>query len=270
MGEARGKKGKKSRWQLQLGLKETIFATVGLAGMLMMSFALGTLAGRGDIYRVLHNWGVLGPEAGKALQAWPPAPPQPPTTLAAPASPPPQMAPVAVGSPPAPGATTAQAPTAAPVKGAIAAPPSPSQAKKKIQERHKKRKDNDLHNLRREVAQKLKFQNSLDPRAGRSAQAGERSKKDKGKHEKTSLSRPSPDRVFVAKFRDGPRAQAKLAMMRKQGEKVVLKEGEDSEGRYYAIYREVTASPAKSPQVAQTKSKKTKKQTSSKKSSRQN
>ena len=265
MGESRGKKAKKGKktkktgWQLQLGFKEVIFAGLGLAGMVMMSFALGILAGRGDIYRVLHNWGVLSPEAGRAIQAWPPAAPPPPSRLAAPASPPPPTAPA-----------TAKAPTAAPVKGNIAAPPSSSQAKKKSAQRNRKRKDKGLKNLRREVAKKLKFQNSLDPAVGRSARGRGKSKKDKGRQEKTSRSRSSRSRVFVAKFRDGRRARAKLAMMRKQGEKVVLKEGKDGEGRYYAIYREVTARSSKSPQVAQRKLKKTKVVKKPNKSSGQN
>jgi len=55
----------------------------------------------------------------------------------------------------------------------------------------------------------------------------------------------------VAKYRDGKRAQAKVAEMRKQGEQVFLKEGKDGEGSYFAIYRQLPGSAAKTPVVAQ-------------------
>ena len=80
MGESRGRKAKKA-WQMQVGIKELIFTGLGVAGLVMMSFALGTLAGRGDIYRVLHNWGLVGPDPGKVGQVWYQAPP--PTWVAA-------------------------------------------------------------------------------------------------------------------------------------------------------------------------------------------
>jgi hypothetical protein len=87
MGESRGKKARKpTDWKLQLGIKELIFGGLGVAGLVMMSFALGTLAGRGDIYRVLHNWGLLGPDSNKTGQVWYQAPSPPATPVVALAS----------------------------------------------------------------------------------------------------------------------------------------------------------------------------------------
>jgi hypothetical protein len=71
----RGKKGKKAGWHLTLGIKDAIFAGIGLVGLLMMSFALGALAGRGDIYRVAYSWGLLAPDGAKVAQWMPGGPP---------------------------------------------------------------------------------------------------------------------------------------------------------------------------------------------------
>ena len=73
METGRGKKGKKAGWHLTLGVKDAIFAGIGLVGLLMMSFALGALAGRGDIYRAAYSWGLLTPDGTKVAQ-WMPAP----------------------------------------------------------------------------------------------------------------------------------------------------------------------------------------------------
>ena len=69
----RGKKAKKAGWHLTLGVKDAIFAGIGLVGLLMMSFALGALAGRGDIYRAAYSWGLLTPDGAKVAQ-WMPVP----------------------------------------------------------------------------------------------------------------------------------------------------------------------------------------------------
>ncbi|HEY9073699.1 MAG TPA: hypothetical protein VIN67_06160, partial [Desulfobaccales bacterium] len=69
METGRGKKGKKAGWHLTLGLKDAIFAGIGMVGLMMISFTLGTLAGRGDIYRAAYSWGLLAPEARPVLQA---------------------------------------------------------------------------------------------------------------------------------------------------------------------------------------------------------
>jgi len=257
MGETRGKKGKKTGWQVTLGLKEVIFAGLGVAGLLMMSFALGTLAGRGDIYRVMHNWGLLSPDAGKAVQVWPPAALPPSTPTAAPASPTSQEGPGAAASTPTQ-AAAAKPPAPAPVEGAIAAPSSPSEVKKKSSKPEPKKKENVLAKMRRDVAPKLKFQNSLDPVATKTSKPGEKSKKDNGKPEKTTVAQGKASQVFVAKYRDGNRAKAQLAKMRKQGDQVTLKEGKDGEGPYFAIYRQIPARQPKSQHVAQSPSKKSK------------
>ena len=69
----RGKKVKKAGWHLTLGVRDIIFAGIGLVGLLMMSFALGALAGRGDIYRAAYSWGLMTPDGAKVAQ-WVPAP----------------------------------------------------------------------------------------------------------------------------------------------------------------------------------------------------
>jgi hypothetical protein len=263
MAGSRGKKGKQaSDWQVRMGLKELIFGGLGVAGLVMMSFALGTLAGRGDIYRVLHNWGLLSPEIGKAGQIWhqPPAPPATPVVaLSSPA--PQEPPPAAKPSQPQPQASAADktAPPA-PVKGSIAAPaPPPAQDKKKTAKPESaKAHDDKLDKLRQEVANKLKFQNSLDLAATRKAQAGDKTKKTADK-EPAAAARLTTSQIVVAKYRDVAQARARATQMLKQGDKVVLKEGKDNEGPYFAICRQVTSTPVPEPhQVAQTQTKKPK------------
>lgn len=249
MAENRGKKGKKARWQVNLGLKEAVFAGLGVAGLLMMCFALGTLAGRGDIYRVLQNWGLLGPENLKMVQIPPSAgPPALPT--AATATPgQPQVPPNTASTLPSGQAQITPAAPPAPGQGDIAAGPSASHAaKKKSDPKEAIKKDETVKKIKKEVAPKLKFLNEQDKPAAKTGAGDKQKGKEKG----------GPTQVFVAKYRDGKRAQAKLAEMRKQGDQVSLKEGKDGEGPYFAIYRQLPAS-SKTPVVAQTqtKSKKT-------------
>ena len=253
MGESRGRKGKKANWQVSLGIKELIFTGLGVAGLVMMSFALGTLSGRGDIYRVLYNWGLLGPEGGKAIQTWYQAPPPPSTPMATLARPSHQEASPPEKPAPAQAAVADKAPPPAPVKGSIAVPASPPPGKKNQPKQDVKAKKNNLEKIRREVAHKLKFQNSLDLAATRSAPSGEKSKK-----QKTAASKPTTSQVIVAKYRSASRARARLSQMSKQGEKVILKEGKDKEGPYFAIYRQVTTIPPESSHVAQSRLKKNK------------
>ncbi len=66
----RGKKAKKA-WQLNLRLIDVICAGIGVVGLMCMSFALGALAGRGDIYRVAYSLGLLSPEAKQMAQISP-------------------------------------------------------------------------------------------------------------------------------------------------------------------------------------------------------
>ncbi len=239
MGESRGKRSRKTKWQLKLGIKELIFAALGVAGLAMMSFALGTLAGRGDIYRVLHNWGLLSP-GRESVQMWGRAPSLPDTPMVPLASRPGQEVP----EPPA--STDAQPPKSPPVTGDIAAlPKKPPQAEKeKASKKTAKTKADNLEEIRREVASKLKFQNSLDLAATRRKPPTGEAKKGSDK-KTTTVSRPSSTLMVVAKFRNLNRAQLKLSQMRQQGERVVLKEGQDDEGRYFAICRQITAGPSK-------------------------
>ena len=260
MGEARGKKAKKAAdWKLHLGLKELIFAGLGVAGLVMMSFALGTLAGRGDIYRVLNNWGLLGPEGNKAGQIWYQAPPPPSTPVVALSGPPSQEPEAPHVAKPGPPQTNAadRTPAPAPVKGSIAAPPNPAQAKKKSPKQEAKAKEDKLEKIRQEVASKLKFQNSLDLSATRTAHPGDKAKKGSDKEQSTAAKAPASP-MIVAKYRDAGQAKARLAQMQKQGDKVTLKEGKDNEGQYFAICRQVPLNPTEPHQVAQDHVKKTK------------
>lgn len=254
MGESRGRKGKKTKWQLQVGIKELVFTGLGVAGLAMMSFALGTLAGRGDIYRVLQNWGLLSPDRGKAVQMWhrPPLPSSTPVTV--PSNPPSQetQAPAQISA-------AEPGPTSPPVKGSIGAAPSPPHAPKKLSKQEAKAKEDKLEKIRREVASKLKFQNSLDLAATRGSKTGGEARKGNDQEPNTA-SKASTSQVIVAKFRDAERAKTRLSEMRKQGEKVVLKEGKDNDGPYFAIYRQITTSPSRPNHVAPTRLKKNKSQ----------
>ena len=134
MAEGRGRKAKKaSDFKLRLGAKELVFGGLGVAGLVMMSFALGTLAGRGDIYRVLNNWGLIGPDSNRTAQVWYQAP-SPSTAQVVPLASPPSHEPgVPPEAKPGPPVTSAaeRAPGPAPVRGSIIPAPNPVQAKKK-------------------------------------------------------------------------------------------------------------------------------------------
>jgi hypothetical protein len=118
------------------------------------------------------------------------------------------------------------------------------------------------------VASKLKFQNSLDSAATRRSHPAAESKK-VPVQKSTAASKASTSQVVVAKFRSVDRARARVTQMRQQGEKVVLKEGKDNEGRYFVIYRQIAVSKSKPRQVTPTRLKKTKLETKSPKSTAQ-
>jgi hypothetical protein len=230
----RGKKGKKAGWRLTLGVKDAIFAGIGLVGLLMMSFALGALAGRGDIYRVAYSWGLLTPDGAKVAQ-WMPAPGPPAvapvgtpgtatsTTVASAVAPPPAAAPGAA-APARPG----------PVAGSVAPLPPPAAAKKKgkagTTHHDPKSREEELRQVRQEVVPKLKFQNSFD--------TGPKPRLPKAKdHDKAQ-----PTQVRVADYRTSKEAQAKVAELQKKGVKATLKKTKDSKGTLYIVYK--PSSPA--------------------------
>jgi hypothetical protein len=251
MAESRGKKSKKGRWQLILGVKETIFALVGVIGLVMMSFAVGTLAGRGDIYRVLHNWGVLGPEATKALQPW--NPPQTAFPPIPPAAPPAAQNPGATLTTAAPVNPAAPTPQQGSIAGPIAATPpaatpSAKKPKQNPSQRDRKSKEAELRRMREEVAKKLKFQNSLDTATFKPAEARKPQVKIAEKPGSFTL-------VRVAKYRDKKAAKARVAELQKQGEQVTLKEGKDQKGPYFIVYRKKSAGSHNTPSAAQSKPK---------------
>jgi hypothetical protein len=255
----RGKKGKKAGWHLTLGLKDVIFAGIGVMGLMMMSFALGTLAGRGDIYRLAYSWGLLKPDGSKVVQ-WTPMPGPP--TVALPAAPGTATAPtVASGVAPTPGgAPTPPAPLTAavkpqqpaPVTGSIAPLPAPAAVKKKgktgnMHRDHKSREE-ELRRVRQEVVQKLKFQNSFDtgpkPRLPKS--------KDHEKAQaKSGVAKAKPTQVRVAQYRTSKEAQAKVAELHKKGVKATLKKTKDSKGILYTVYKTTSPAPPGAEELAQ-------------------
>jgi hypothetical protein len=263
VGTDRGKKSKKAGWHLTLGLKEICFVGIGIMVLMMMSFALGALAGRGDIYRAAYSWGLMSPEELKVAQ-WPPATGAgggPPATVAAPGAVTEPTNPAAVASAPATAVepvpldpATVPAPVAAkperlaPVTGSIAplSPPvATPTAKKKGKSgtiyRDPKAREEELRQVHQEMTKKLKFQNSFDtaPKA--------RLPKPKG-HEKTQAktggSKSQPTQVRVVQYRNSKEAQAKVAELQKQGVKATLKTSKDPKGTLYTVCKPMSAAQA--------------------------
>jgi len=235
MPEGRGRKVKKPRWQMVLGLKQVLCGALGLAWMMVIIFILGVLAGRGDIYRWLSGWGLVTAEAPRVAQ-WAPtaeAPPGAPGAKSLPAAPGAAVTPTT--PPPAP---TASAAPHSPVTGSLTAPPtSPSSPAKKTKKgaslREQKAKEEELRRLRREVAQKLKFQNSFDSSPSKPGRGTQKLK------EKPSADAKAPTaQSRVARFRDAQAAKDKMAELLKKGEKVTLKSGKDQKGAYYDLFRQ--------------------------------
>ncbi len=231
MADLRGKRGKKPAWQVSLGVKEILFGLLGIAGLMMMSFALGALAGRGDIFVMAHRWGLMGPEAAKVAQApmLPPVPPQ-----------------VAAITPPA----AAPAPPVSNAPPGTSSSPAPAAARKPAAKNPlslQKQKEEELRKLREELARKARFINSQDH-----SRPNVRSGKGKGKEGERPAPQGAPAPVTVARFRDKAQAQAKLAELKKQGQKVALKEGRDQKGVYYAVVRPNPAGET-APQAAAAK-----------------
>jgi hypothetical protein len=205
--KGRGGKSRKTGWQLNLGLKDAVFAGIGVVGLIMMSFAVGVLAGRGDIYRMAYSWGLLTPKGARVAQ-WTPVP--------------------------GPGAVT---PAPAPVTGSLAPvnPPAAStvtlKKKGKTRTTHQdfKTQEEELQRLRRELVQKLKFQNSFD------SAPQPRSSKSKS-HEKAQAKSPAP-LVRVARYRTSKAAQAKVAELHRKGIKASVKKARDSKGTWYIVYK---------------------------------
>jgi hypothetical protein len=245
----RAKKGKKAGWHLTLGTRDVIFAGIGLVGLLMMSFALGALAGRGDIYRAAYSWGLLAPDGAKVAQ-WMPVPGPPgvapaatpgtatSTTLAAAVTPTPAAPPAAA----APAAAKPERP--GPVTGSIAPLPPPSAKKKPktgtTHHDHKAREE-ELRQVRQEVVQKLKFQNSFD--------TGPKPKLAKAKDHDKAKSQPT--QVRVAEYRTSKEAQARVAELHKKGVKATLKTTKDSKGPLYIVYKTASSGQPTTAKIVQ-------------------
>jgi len=256
----RGKKGKKA-WQLNLRLIDVICAGIGVVGLMSMSFALGALAGRGDIYRVAYSMGLLSPEAKQLAQISPQMAPAPAAPVAeAPAGAPTAAAPTpaavpAPAAPPAAASASAKSPHPAPVAGSMAPLPPPVAAAsskrkaKTAQAQHEQKVRDEQLRQHTDVAKKMTFLNSFDSTPKPSQ------KKDKDKT-KATAAKPQPAQVKVATYRDSKTAQAKMAELQKKGVKVTLKQGKDDKGACYTVYRPAPAAPAKEAEkVAQSKEK---------------
>ncbi|MHB8068278.1 MAG: hypothetical protein ACYDIC_10310 [Desulfobaccales bacterium] len=248
MPEGRGKKAKKARWQVVLGLKQVLCGALGLAWMMVIIFVLGVLAGRGDIYRWLSSFGLVAP-AAKMAQYSPPGetPAAAPPAASSPAAS--KTTPPATPSP----ATTPSSPAPEPIKGSIApAPSTPATAAKKAKKgagfRDQKAKEDELNQLRQEVSSKLKFQNSFDTTPTKPSRAT----KQKDKHLAAAAApKATPKLVRVGQYRDAKTAKAKMAELQKKGEKVTLKQGKDQKGVFYEILRENPATGGGADRVAQ-------------------
>ncbi|MFZ5450420.1 MAG: hypothetical protein ACOZF2_00905 [Thermodesulfobacteriota bacterium] len=243
MATGRGKKTKKPQWQLSLGMKQVIFGALGLTWMMMIIFILGVLAGRGDIYRWLSSWGLITPGPANIVQ-WSP-PPEAPVATASPKP----VTPGPLAKLPAPVPSTS-APAPPPITGAMApapgltptpakaAPPRVKKTKKGISHRDYKAQEAELRKLRREVAKKLVFQNTI---GGETANSAHKSPKKKGKA--VNSPKEPARRVRVAQFRNLKSAKTRMAELQKKGEKVTLKKGKDKKGIVYEIYREAPVKP---------------------------
>ncbi len=239
MESGRRKKGKKTGWHLTLGLKDAIFAGIGIVGLMMMSFAVGTLAGRGDIYRIAYSWGLLRPNGPKVVQWVPPLGPAAVAPLAAPGT---VTAPTVAAVTPAPIAAPLSHPTAAvaakagrttPVTGSVAALPPPAAAKKKAKtgnlHRNHKSREAELQRLRRQMVSKLKFQNSFD--------TNPKPRSPKSKEHEKAQAKAKTIQVRVAQYRNSREAQAKVAELHRKGIKATYKKTKDSKGAWYTVYK---------------------------------
>ncbi len=242
----RGKKARKA-WQLNLKLMDVICAGIGIVGLMCMSFLLGALAGRGDIYRVASSLGLMKSEAKPAAPLLPqiaqvPPAGEAPAAAEAPAAP-------AVAAAPAP-AASAKAPHTAPVTGSMAPLPPPAAAAssrkkaKSAQAQHEQKAREEQLRQHQDVAKKLTFLNSFDS----TPKPGLKKDKDKGK---AAAAKP-PAQVKVAVYRNSKSAQAKVAELQKKGIKASVKQGKDAKGACYTVYRQAPAAAPKEPEkVAQ-------------------
>lgn len=272
METGRGKKSKKTGWHLTLGLKEIIFAGIGVVVLMLMSFALGALAGRGDIYRVASNWGLMTPEAPKVAQWTPPngvtggppatapapvasagpeATPAPTPPITAATAPivapepqgPPAMAPVPVAAakPAHPAPVTASiTPLSPPVPAATAAASAKKKGKTGAAQHDPKAREEEMRRVRQEVVKKLKFQNSFDTAA--KARLPKSKEHDKAKAQ--------PTQVQVAQYKTSKEAQAKAAELQKKGVKATVRKSKDAKGPIYVVCKPGSASHADAEKLA--------------------
>jgi len=260
METGRGKKGKK--WHLILGLKDVIFAGIGIVGLIMMSFALGALAGRGEIYRMAYSWGLLTPEAKSSAQPQVAALPAPAASALAPPANTPTPVPASSTLAAPPGGlggkqeavlspTMAKGSQPPAMVGSMTpwSPPAAAASSKKNSraaqaQREQKAREDQLRQERQEVASKLNFLNSFD----NISKPGHKKEK--------ATAKTQPTLIKVGTYRDSKTAQAKLGELQKKGIKATLKSGKDENGTFYTLYRQNPPSnPKESDNLAQKKEK---------------
>jgi hypothetical protein len=224
----RGKKSRKTGWHLNLSLKDAIFAGIGVVGLMMMSFAVGVLAGRGDIYRAAYSWGLLTPH-GASVAQWTPAlgpPAVAPTPAAVPA--PAAQVPLAAK----PGQSAPITGSLAPLNPPAAAAPAVTLKKKGktgTMHRNFKSQEEELQRLRREMVQKLKFQNSFD--------TAPKPRSSKSKSHEKAQAKSQVTLVRVAQYRTSKAAEAKVAELHRKGVKAIVKQTKDAKGTWYIVYK---------------------------------
>jgi hypothetical protein len=103
--------------------------------------------------------------------------------------------------------------------------PHPPRHEKENRDTTAPRPGEELRQVRQEVVQKLKFQNSFD--------TGPKARLPKAKdHDKSQ-----PTQVRVAEYRTSKEAQARVAELHKKGVKATLKTTKDSKGALYTVYK---------------------------------
>ena len=234
----RGKKGDGMGDGLKsAGLKQIACCGLGLVALMLLSFTIGVLAGRGDIYRLLSRWGLVQPQSLKVAQPWLAPEAAPPTRETAASKP--------AAKTPAASAGTARK-REAPAKGSLAALPSSSSAKKA--RRTKDQKAQEEAQTRQAVARQLKFHNTQGAPPSPKAKRASKAKAGSGTTQAKALKK-------VGTFRDKKLAQAKAAALKRKGVEVTLKTVKDEQGTAYILYKKEKAADRKPKKAAKVASK---------------
>ena len=229
--------------RLTLGVKQTACCCGGIAGLLLLTFVVGVLAGRGDIYRVLAHWGFVDPQSLKVAQPWLPpeesgAKPPEPTAKATPAAAPASR----------PGPSKART---TPVAGHIVSVPvgtqtAPPAKKTHRSKEHKSQQAKEDALKRQGEVRKLRFLNSQKEQQPKLKPP----KHAKGKGEARSS---TAGLKKVAAYKDNRQAQAKAAELKKKGKQATVKAVKEAKGTLYVVYTHEAAAQKETVQTAKKK-----------------